>query len=180
VLFTINYGNINLDFEMTTEQQKELFSKVYVRALSAAAGYKVSEDDPDDDSVDIRVSSSGARGTTRRPVFEAQLKANSRNLMGVGGMHYPLNIKNYDDLRLSDVVTPRILIVVQVPENVAEWLTQGAEQMLLNHHAYWISLRGMPAISASTRTTVILPEENRLTLESLEEIMRKINANETL
>ncbi len=163
---------------MTTEQQKELFSGVYVRALAAAAGYKVSIDQVDDDSVDMRVFTPGAKGTSRRPEFAAQLKASSENILRADGIHYSLKRKNYDDLR-GDTLVPRILIVVLVPSDVERWLRQTEEEMCLHQFGYWMCLKGYPAITTQEKT-VILPRLQTLTLPSMREIMRKIQLNEPL
>ncbi len=50
---------------MDKNQKKELFSKAYVKALAAQLGFRTSEPDVDDDSVDIIVGRSRYRGEGR-------------------------------------------------------------------------------------------------------------------
>lgn len=57
-----------------THQQEE-FSRAYLYAVAAAAGLKFQNAAmPDDDSVDVTVSTRGPRGITRSPRLDIQCK----------------------------------------------------------------------------------------------------------
>lgn len=40
---------------------------------------------------------------------------------------YPLKRKNYDELRLTGIHVPRLLVVIQIPESEEEWLRHTEE-----------------------------------------------------
>ena len=97
---------------MTPNIRMSRFSMAYIRAVAADRGYGVLETaaDEDLDSVDGKLMSY----TGTRPQIDFQAKAVTRLALRDGGIHFPLPIKNYDDLR-ADTRTPRILIVLLMP-----------------------------------------------------------------
>jgi Domain of unknown function (DUF4365) len=95
-------------------------------------------------------------------------------LNGTESVRYPLNVKNYNDLRVTTFI-PRLLIVVLVPENIGEWIQQSESEMLIKHCAYWVSLRGMPETRNTNRITVELLRRNQFTPDALESIMQRIS-----
>ena len=95
----------------------------------------------------------------KRARIEFQAKSTERDLVRDNHVHYPLTIKNYDDLRL-EAINPRILIVLMLPANIDHWVGQTHEELCLRHCAYWLSLRGAPASSNQTSITVYLPLAN--------------------
>lgn len=89
-----------------------------------------------------------------------------------------MEIKNYDDLRTEDLLVPRILIVVMVPQAVSEWLRHSEEELALRHCGYWVSLRGEPPVQNRETITVSLPRSQQLTPEAVQQIMKRINDGE--
>jgi hypothetical protein len=159
---------------MHISHQQEEFSRAYVYAVAAAAGFKYSPaPTPDDDSVDVVVSARGLRGTSRSPRLDIQCKCR----LGVPGgdpIAYALKQKNYDDLRHTDYVVPRILVVLFVPEAENEWTTHTERDLTLRHCAYWVSLRGLPETANEHTTTVFLPRQNSFSVAGLTAIMDRI------
>ncbi|MEG4224609.1 DUF4365 domain-containing protein [Microcoleus sp. N9_B2] len=158
---------------MELNQRKEQFSKAYVRAVAAVAGCSVDQPENDYDSVDLCI-----KAVDRDPVqphrLELQLKCTSRDVLNAQCVRYPLNVKNYNDLRVTAFI-PRLLVVVLVPENIGKWIQQSEQEMLLRHCAYWLSLRGMPETQNTSRVTVELPRNNQFTAEALQSIMQRIS-----
>lgn len=105
---------------MDISQQKEQFSNTYVRAIVSVAGYSTYRPEVDDDSVDIGIAARGGKGVIISPRLELQLKCTQRDILYDSSVRYQLNLKNYNDLRVNALV-PRILVVVLVPENLADW-----------------------------------------------------------
>src|SRR3954454_9711632 len=101
---------------MDIAQRKEQFSHAYVRAVASVAGYTVYKPEVDDDSVDLGLAAKGRGDTIRSPRLEMQLKCTAQNVVRTAHVGFELNKKNYDDLRGSDLLVPRILVVVVVPE----------------------------------------------------------------
>lgn len=66
-------------------------------------------------------------------------------------------VQQYDDLRAENIATPRFLVVLFLAATKNNWLTCSAEELTLRQCAYWVSLRGAPAVTNSSGTTVYLP-----------------------
>jgi hypothetical protein len=159
---------------MHISHQQEEFSRAYVYAVAAAAGFKYSPAaSPDDDSIDVGVSARGLRGTSRSPKLDIQCKC---ILGAVAGdpIAYALKQKNYDDLRHDDYLVPRILVVLFVPEDLATWTTHTEQELTMRHCAYWLSLRGLPATANENTTTIRLPRRNQFSVHGLTVIMDRI------
>jgi hypothetical protein len=159
---------------MELNQRKELFSKAYVRAVAAVAGCSVDQPEDDYDSTDLRLKARIIEGAVSYPQLDLQLKCTSRDVIDADCIRYPLILKNYNDLRINCQV-PRILVVVLVPENIAEWLEQSEQQMSIRYCAYWVSLRGFPATGNIKSVTVELPRSNLFTVEAIESMMQRIS-----
>ena len=97
---------------MTPNIRMSRFSVAYIRAIAAVSGYGVLEtsSDEDLDSVDGKLVSF----TGTRPQIDFQAKATSQHTLRDDGIHFPLPVKNYNDLRAA-TRTPRILIVLLMP-----------------------------------------------------------------
>jgi hypothetical protein len=161
---------------MDVNKQKELLSLAYVKAVAATVGLGLYTPYPDDDSVDIGLAASGIKGTIRSPRLELQAKATARDLLYDDGLiHFPLTIKNYDDLRPVNLMVPRILVVMLVPEDINQWLEISDEQLLIRHCAYWCSLRELPETSNPNNITVYVPILQRFDVAGLSAIMERIS-----
>ena len=159
---------------MTLDDQKEQFSFAYARAVAAVAQIEVSEPTVDDDSVDLLFRQRGGGGVVRSPRVEAQVKCKGKVAVYAGHVTYPLKLKNYDELRPVNVLVPRILIVVHVPDRVGDWLGHSEAELAMRHCGYWLSLRGQPATANTTNVTVQFPRTNQFTVANLQGIMQRI------
>lgn len=171
---------------MELAQQKEQFSTAYVHAVASVAGYSVYPPSVDDDSVDRVIAESGGNGTIRSPRLEVQLKCTSNNVGYDDYINYPLKIKNYEDLRPTNLLVPRLLVVVFVPEDVEYWLEQSEDRLSMKRCGYWLSLRGeedtensASVTVNSASVTVKLPRYQKFTVDSLKAIMEQIANGET-
>ena len=167
----LKYAGLSVD----PEKQKEQFQQAWTRAVAAAAGVAVSEPSVDDDSVDIELKGGPGWGP-RRPRLEAQLKCTQTVQPGGGDLQYPLKIKNYNDLRpeQSELLVPRILIVLIVPTSVDDWLAIDDHQLVGRHCGYWVSLRGAQPTTNTTTVTVTVPGAQRLDRPGVEDLMTRI------
>lgn len=90
-------------------------------------------------------------------------------------MRFTLKRKNYDDLRGDDVLAPRLLIVVCVPDDVNRWLDQNEKRMILQRCGYFLSLRDSPPLPPSQASvTVQIPRRQQFTVDELRRIMEMI------
>ncbi|MBF0628148.1 MAG: DUF4365 domain-containing protein [Magnetococcales bacterium] len=165
---------------MDLNLQKEKFSEAYVRAVAAVAGFGVSRPEVDDDSVDLTIAARGGNGSVRSPRLDIQLKCTANApINGDEAFSFPLKIKNYDDLRDEQVMVPRVLVVVRVPDDLAHWAEATEEQLLLRYCGYWISLRGEPATDNFTNKTVAVPRHQMFTVDALKALMTRIGIGGT-
>jgi Domain of unknown function (DUF4365) len=107
-------------------QQKEQFSYAYIYAVALTAGYsfQVAAKPLDFDGIDIILAGGSGGGIIRYPRLELQVKCTSLDLVSNDIIRYPLALKNYNELRVENVQTPRILAIVVVHDNLNNWLTQ--------------------------------------------------------
>lgn len=164
---------------MERSQQQEQFSLAYARAVATIAGYAIYRPEVDDDSIDLGVAARGGGGTLRSPRLEIQVKSTSTGVLHERELHYPLKLKNYDDLRLPCHV-PRILLVVLVPEDPREWLTQTEDELTLRRCGYWASLAGRPESQNEASVTVRLPRANVFSPAALQQMMTRIGEQRPL
>ena len=128
----------------------------------------------DDDSVDMALHQTGGGGTIRSPRVELQLICRAAQIPAEEMLSCSIKLKNYDDLRDMDVLIPRILIVVLVPDDPNDWISHSEAEMALRRCGYWVSLRGLPPSENETGQTVYIPRRQKFTVNSLQEIMQRI------
>ena len=153
----------------------EQLSLAYIRSVAAEAGYQVTRPEVDNDSVDGVLMSSSAR----RPRIDFQAKATARENIRADGLHFRLPLKNYNDLR-ADTRTPRILVVMVMPESESDWLTQTEEELCLRYCCYWVSLAGQPPRQNTSSVTVQIPVDNVFNKAQLEHLMAEANEGRKL
>ena len=159
---------------MTEDDQKEQFSFAYARAVAAVAKVAVSEPSVDDDSIDLFFKVRGGGGVVRSAQLDAQVKCTEAANVNEAHVAHRLKLKNYDELRPTDVLVPRILIVVLVPDQIADWVNHSEQELALRNCGYWMSLRGFPATTNTTSETVHLPRLNQFNVAALQQIMARI------
>lgn len=160
---------ISLGISRTAQQ--ECFGDAFLLAVAGAAGCAVSLRRPDDDSIDWTLSCR----LSRRPKIDVQMKTWTGGDDSSDPIRYPLKRKNYDDLILTDVLAPRILVLVMIPQGIEEWITSSVGQLVLRRCSYWVSLAGQPQSDNETSVTVSVPRANVLTVNALQGLMRRIN-----
>lgn len=164
---------------MHLSSQQEAFSLAYVRAVAATAGYRVQGGpQPDDDSVDMTISSRGAGGTIASPKVDIQLKCQLGPPAVGNTFTYDLNVKNHEDLRHEHLQVPRILVVVVVPRQVANWLDQDDERLLMRHCGWWVSLRGEQPSENRSSVRVTIPRSQRFDVTGLDDMMGRLAQGE--
>jgi hypothetical protein len=160
-------GGTLADLGMAQTARQECFGDAFLLAVAGVAGCAVSQRRPDDDSIDWTLSCR----LSRRPKLDVQMKTTSTD-DGTGAViRYPLKKKNYDDLILTNVLAPRILVLVTLPPNIEEWLSLMEQQLALRRCGYWVSLAGEAESDNDTSVTVSIPRKNMLTPEAVRRLM---------
>jgi hypothetical protein len=167
---------------MDPQKQKEEFQYAYVCALAAQAGLNRGDFRVDDDSIDITFQAKGDFGPGRRrsPMIQVQLKCSSQDLVSDDTIKFPLKVKNYNDLRGDDVVVPRYLAVLLVPDDVTQWIASNGDHIALFNSCHWVSLRNHAPTANTTAVTVEIPLAQRLTSTTLWQMMDRASAGESL
>lgn len=167
---------------MTDNEQKQQLSVAYVHAVAARAGYTCQVPSVDDDSVDVQIGAKGYvhdRAVICSPRLEIQLKATSSLQLKPGSLSFPLGLKNFRELRVTTAI-PRLLVVLLLPKNPAEWLETSEECMISRQCAYWASLLGMKETSNFRKVSVRLPRSQQFNVEQLHRLMERVSSQEPL
>ncbi len=167
---------------MDLKKQKEEFQYAYVCALAAHAGLNRGEFRVDDDSIDVTFQVKGhfGLGRIRSPMIQIQLKCSSQDLIADDLIKFPLKIKNYNDLRGDEVVVPRYLAVLLVPDDLDQWIANHDDHIALFKSCHWLSLRHYGPTDNEASVTVDVPLTQRLTSATLLQMMDRASAGESL
>lgn len=155
---------------MDLNAQKDHFSRAVVRAVAAAAAIKCDVPSHDEDSIDFELVAPDAHPTVPGRRLSIQAKSGQNCAPQNGTISYPLPIKNYNDLRGTAYV-PRILVVVHVPSDPAEWIASDPERMVFRRCAYWTTLAGEPETTNTSTVTVTIPSDQVFDVDALEGCM---------
>lgn len=147
---------------MSLNTQKEDFSYAYIYAVANSMGYSLQAATRrlDDSGIDATVTVPGKINSKRLPRFDVQIKSTSRNILKDESIKFRLTAKNYDELRENDPFVPQLLIVVLIPSDINNWLSQTEESLCLKRCAYWLSLRGRPPLDQQSTITIEIPRQN--------------------
>lgn len=88
--------------------------------------------------------------------------------------YFLAGVKRYDDLRCPTVAILRILVVLFLATDEAEWLAHSPNELLMRRCAYWVSLRNAPATSNSSGTTVYIPEHQHFSPDGLRALLDQL------
>jgi hypothetical protein len=168
---------------LTRNQVESELSLAYLQAVAARVTFAVDVPHVDSDSVDAVISAKGridASSIRYSPRIEVQLKATMQILaMSDDKIAYKMTLKNYDDLRVHTMI-PRLLILLVLPPNEADWLKMELNQLILQGCAYYVSLKDLPASTNTSHQTIYIPMSNRLTPDVLKNLMIKASKLEDL
>jgi hypothetical protein len=157
------------DSLMGVTDREEALSRAYVAAVAAGAGYLTSIMDFDRDGVDIQIRAGG----TMRPSLDIQLKATVNLREATGGVfRFPLKRRNYD-LLLAETMIPRILVVLHLPKDQADWVDVRADCLILRRCAYWTTLSGLSETANKESVTILIRTSNLFDVDSLKALMQQ-------
>ena len=152
---------------LSQQDIEERLSLRYAQAVAERAGFTTWEPNLDRNGIDLQIEAGGPRS----PKLDVQLKATTNlRQREQGGFSYPLAVRNYS-LLTGDSVVPRILVVLDLPNDPGRWLEISDDALLLRHRAYWRDLAGEPPTSNSETVSVHLLEEQVFTVTALHELM---------
>ncbi|NTX50409.1 DUF4365 domain-containing protein [Myxococcus sp. CA039A] len=160
---------------MAMNMRKEEFSRAFLHAICAPAGFNVTRTAVDNDGIDATISTS--RSFHRfSPKLDVQLKCTASFELREHDFSHSLPMTNYEALRGEMNSAPRILVVVLVPKECAGWVGHSEQSTVLQHCGYWCSLRDAPppANPDQEGITVRIPRRQLLTVPVLVDMMRRV------
>jgi Domain of unknown function (DUF4365) len=93
---------------------------------------------------------------------------------------HELTIPHYDKLRDTRITIPRVLVVLFLPREPAQWLLHSEDGLIARRCAYWACLTAAPASVNKTSQTVYLPRTQVLSVEGLTALMTRLSRREVL
>jgi hypothetical protein len=173
---------------MLNEQNIEAeLSYAYIHAVATRGGFACSYTHRhlDDVGVDAQVHEDGRQlapdSIHTSFALHVQLKATRVPPLEQGGrFSFSLPVRQYNRLRETRLASARILVVLYLPPDPAEWLRHSEEGMVARRCAYWVSLRGAAASGNDTTQTVYVPRAQVLSVVALTEIMTLCSRDEEI
>jgi hypothetical protein len=147
---------------ITQNHRQEGLARAYVQAIAAQAGVLCSRPDLDYGiDLSLRAVEIGKRRHYDSSVqIDLQLKSTTRAAMADADVSYDLDAAAYNDLCAPQPACPRLLVLLVLPKDEQDWVSQSAEELLLRRCAYWRSLRGSPVTTATRSVRVAIPLAN--------------------
>jgi hypothetical protein len=153
--------------------RQEALSRAYVRAVAARAGVicGATENDLGFDLLLRAVEQHGQQFWDSGPQIDLQLRSTTQAGVRDAEVVYDLDVRTYDLLRREPSPRPRLLVLLVLPEDEAEWLTQSADELILRRCAFWRSLRGAAPTTNQATIRLVIPLANVFSVEALQRLM---------
>jgi Domain of unknown function (DUF4365) len=165
---------------LTPAHRQEALSRAYIQAIAAQAGLSFSL--PSNDyGIDLTLNDVEIRGKRRVESgyrLDVQAKSTTQAAVGKTDVRYKMEVQAYEDLRTLKAGSPRILVVLVLPEDEREWCSQTEDQLILRRCAYWLNLQGRVATRNRKSVQVILPRQNIFSAQEVRNIMDRIKRGE--
>ena len=165
----------------TTQQDIEArLSYAYLHAVASHAGFVCRPAIPEEDKegIDAVVTAYGTfPGTWRTQVtinFQLKATVTAPTNDGTHLSYFVQGIRRYDKLREDHREPVRLLMVLFLPEQHADWLDCTEEQLILKRCAYWASIRHAPPSENDSGQTVKILKEQILRPENLKRLVERL------
>lgn len=172
---------------LTNNDIESELSYAYLHAVASKIGASCSNATRalDGNGIDAAITAWGpftGGGYLEEVTVHVQLKATISDPVEKSGYlsYFLSETRRYNDLRADTVSVPRILVVMFLPPDSANWLTISPNELILKKCAYWASLRGAPESTNKTGETIYLPKAQILDTNNLTDIFTRLSRNEFL
>jgi hypothetical protein len=155
-------------------------SRAYVRAVAARAGV-ICADSAQDFGIDLFLRAVTARngGFADTGPQLVQLKSSTRAELRDPQVIHDLEVRAYDVLRPATAgVTPRVLVLLVLPEDESQWLTQTVDELILRRCAYWHSLRGAEPTTSHTTILIAIPRAQVFSADAVVTLLNRLKQGE--
>ena len=154
------------------------FGEAYVYAVARTAGFQVAPMSADSGhKIDWLITSSGADNTVKDPRLEVQVKTTTASRHSNGCSRFDFDKELYDWARRTqdELYMPRITVLIQAPADPDEWNKQDDDQLIVQHCAYWVSLRDQAPLTNTDQKTVHFPRNQKFDVPGLITLMKEIS-----
>lgn len=153
--------------------RQEALSRAYVRAVAARAGVicGVTENDLGFDLLLRAVEVYGQHYWDTGPQLDLQLRSTTQAGVRDAEVIYDLDVRTYELLRRDTIPRPRLLVLLVLPEDEGQWLTQSVDELILRRCAFWRSLRGAAPTTNQATIRLSIPQANVFSPEALQRLM---------
>lgn len=172
---------------LTLQNIEAELSYAYLHAVATRGGFSCSYTHRhlDDVGVDAQVHEDGRElvPDSRHTSFalHVQLKATRVDPVERNGrFSFSLPVRQYNKLRETRLTTARLLVVLYLPPDQANWLSHSEDALIARRCAYWVSLRGAASSANDTNQTVYIPRQQVLSVDALTEIMIRCSRDEEI
>jgi len=152
----------------------EAFQEAYVRSVAAAAGCVIGRPEIDegiDLSLTHRAENHNGDGVAR---LEVQMKATAVSMpQDCAFVSSSISRDRHNYFCSENPTVPKIVVIMVMPKNPANWLDATSEALLLRNCAYWVNLEGNSEV-ATNKVTIKAPTSQPFTDVALCGIMDRI------
>jgi hypothetical protein len=162
--------------------RQEALCRAYVRVIAARAGVICggAENDLGFDLLLRGVETHGQQLWDSGAQIDVQLKSTTRTAVRETVVAYDLEVRAYKILRQENINRPRILVLLLLPEDESDWLSQTEESLIVRRCAYWTSLRGAQPSTARRTVRILIPRANVFSVESLQALLNRAREGDLL
>ncbi len=167
---------------MIRNHRQEGLCRAYVHAVAAFRGMSVSTPNPDY-GIDLTLNdvvTVGGQWIESGYKLDVQAKSTTLASLETGYVRYDLEVRSYNTLRYREAPSPRILVVLILPENEREWLTLTEDELRLRRCAYWMTLKGRRSVPNRRSVRLRVPRTQLFSDEHLSALVKRIKAGEEL
>ena len=167
---------------LTRQHRQEGLARAYIQAVAARCGFSCAYRDFDY-GIDLTIREViDRRGRLIESGLGIDVQAKSSTLAYAenGDLVHDLEARSYNDLCHGRIGSPRILILMVLPEEEVQWTTLTEETLVLRRCAYWLSLRGATPSNNVRSVRVRIPRSQIFSLEALGDLMNRVRHGEWL
>jgi hypothetical protein len=155
---------------LTRNHRQEALCRAYVLAIAARCGMSASVANPDY-GIDLTLNDIVVSGDHRAESgykLDIQTKSATLASLSQATVRYDLDVRSYETLRQPKAGSPRLLVVLLLPEDEKDWSVQSEDELILRRCAYWLSLRDRPATANRRSIRLAIPRANVFSIEALQ------------
>jgi hypothetical protein len=153
---------------------KERLGHAVVELIATRADCQAPQPPTDYKSIDVNISPIADDLPMQ---IDAQIKGVTTLELQGSFLKYKLPKRNYDHLRRTDVLVPRMLIVADINKAPDNWVRCEDDKVIFSNSVYWMDLHGFPAAAQKSDVPLKIPVANRLSASELVALLERGYAN---